>query len=436
MCLKLNSLTKLIVSVVIACGFFNSLTGQTDFLSSLVYDSSKTYEEGDSVIPSEALAADIYTALKTVSGNKPPVTEAGERINTDYWATTSEYTAFLASQNSAQISDVPDDAIVDTTQVANLGTPSEDTGGTGGDGDTGDGGDNSNNSSSSARLIGVSVRGTIGTGDDKRIMGFRLNGTADVLLRGVGPALVDYGLDPSTLLPDPQLTLFKYMDETDTSRGSVAVPSGNNDNYTSNSNASDINSVRLSLSLVIPANPLQAMSIPNLDAGFYTSQVEDISEQTGIGWAGVDLADASSTSSSFVHVSTRGIVQTTEFMFGAFEIKGAGKRTLYLRARGPSLSEFGVPGVMPDPILKVFKYDNEPGGTSTQVAENDDYGSNANASSILAFSTSLYGWPSLNDKDSGLILELEEGYYTIQLVSLSSTNDGVGWIGVDDVTGL
>ena len=101
MCLKLNSLTKLIVSVVIACGFFNSLTGQTDFLSSLVYDPSKTYEEGDSVIPSEALAADIYTAQNSV-GNKPPVTEAGERINTDYWATTSEYTAFLASQNSAQ----------------------------------------------------------------------------------------------------------------------------------------------------------------------------------------------------------------------------------------------------------------------------------------------------------------------------------------------
>ena len=147
MCLKLNSLTKLTVSVVIACGFFNSLTGQTDFLSSLVYDSSKTYEEGDSVIPSEALAADIYTALKTVSGNKPPVTEAGERINTDYWATTSEYTAFLASQNSAQISDVPDDSIVNTDQVANLGTPSEDAG------DTGGGSDPVLN----ARLIGIST---------------------------------------------------------------------------------------------------------------------------------------------------------------------------------------------------------------------------------------------------------------------------------------
>jgi hypothetical protein len=429
MCLKLNILTKLIV-FVIACDFFNSLTGQTDFLSSLVYDSSKTYEVGDSVIPSVALAADIYTALKTVSGNKPPVSESGERINADYWATTSKYTEILSEEYKAEIIDDPFDIVVDVTQVANLGTPTEDTG------DTGGTGDNSNDSSSSARLIGVSVRGTIGTGDDKRIMGFRLNGTADVLLRGVGPALVDYGLDPSKLLPDPQLTLFKYIDETDTSKGSVAVASGYNDNYTSNSNASYIDSVRLSLSLVIPANPLQAMSIPNLSAGFYTSQVEDISEQTGIGWAGVDLADASSTSSSFVHVSTRGIVQTTEFMFGAFEIKGAGKRTLYLRARGPSLSEFGVPGVMPDPILKVFKYDNEPGGTSTQVAENDDYGSNANANSILAFSTSLYGWPSLNDKDSGLILELEEGYYTIQLVSLSSTNDGVGWIGVDDVTGL
>ena len=189
-----------------------------------------------------------------------------------------EYTGKIESENNDELSNVPDDDIVDTEQVANLGTPTEDTG------DTID--DNSSSNSNPARLIGVNIRGTIGTGDDKRIMGFRLNGSADVLLRGVGPALADYGLDASTLLPDPQLTLFKYINEADPSLGSETVTSGDNDNYTSNSNAAYIDNVRASLSLVIAANPLQAMSMPNLSAGFYTSQVEDVSARTGIGWVG------------------------------------------------------------------------------------------------------------------------------------------------------
>ena len=425
MCLNLYSLCFNLLFILSSVSY---VFGQTDFLSSLVYDATKTYEEGDSVIPSVDLSDQIYTARKSVPLDTPPVDSSGEISNSDYWATSGDYTTELATENSSALSDVPDDAIVDTQQVENLGTPTEDTG------DTVD--DNSSSNSNPARLIGVNVRGTIGTGDDKRIMGFRLNGSADVLLRGVGPALADYGLDISTLLPDPQLTLFKYLNESDPSQGSETITSGDNDNYTSNSNAASINSVRESLSLVIAANPLQAMSMPNLSAGFYTSQVEDVSARTGIGWAGVDLADPNSTSSSFLHVSARGIVQTTEYMFGGFEIKGEGTRKLFLRGRGPSLSEFGVPGVMPDPILKLFKYDNEPGGTSTQIAENDDYGSDANSSSIQSFSTSLYGWPSLNSKDPGLVLELGEGYYTLQLISDSSENDGVGWIGVDDVTGL
>ena len=28
---------------------------------------------------------------------------------------------------------------------------------------------------------------------------------------------------------------------------------------------------------------------------------------------------------------------------------------------------------MPDPKIKVFKYDTDPGGTSTEIADNDDY---------------------------------------------------------------
>ena len=228
MCLKLNNLTKLIVSVVIACGFFNSLTGQTDFLSSLVYDSSKTYEEGDSVIPSEALAADIYTALKTVSGNKPPVTEAGERINTDYWATTSEYTAFLASQNSAQISDVPDDAIVDTSEVVNLETPSEDNGDDGGGESNSDDPKLPNAGSTDVVLRGLSTTGYV-SGTSKISGGFTVvGGSMSVLIAGKGAKeFLSTGQLQDTL-NDPSLDLQKL------SGSSWAFQSSNQDWFTGN----------------------------------------------------------------------------------------------------------------------------------------------------------------------------------------------------------
>jgi hypothetical protein len=289
------------------------------------------------------------------------------------------------------------------------------------------------NATQIARIVSVSVRGTIGAGDDKRIMGFRMNGTADVLLRGVGPALANFGIPSSTLLPDPKITLFRYING-DPAQGSERVLEGDNDNYTSNSNSSDIENVRASYALDIPTNPLQAISMPTLSQGFYTSQVEDVSGETGIGWAGVDFSYPNTTSTSFLHVSTRGIVQTTEYMFSAFQIIGEGTRKLYIRGRGPSLADFGVPGVMPDPIIRVFKYDDDTFASSTMLAENDDYTSNANHLDILSYSTSLYGWPAINEKDPALVMDLGSGYYTVQLISTSTDNDGNGWIGVDDVT--
>jgi hypothetical protein len=125
MCLNLNSFTFKILFFLTSVSF---VFGQTDFLSSLVYDATKTYDEGDSVIPSVDLSDQIYTARKSVPLDTPPVDSSGEISNEDYWATSGDYTTELATSNSAALSDVPDDAIVDTQQVENLGTPTEDIG--------------------------------------------------------------------------------------------------------------------------------------------------------------------------------------------------------------------------------------------------------------------------------------------------------------------
>ena len=405
----------LLLFIPLLCSVSSQLSFAQDLnsiLSRLVYDPNEAYESGRSVMLSIE-DGEIYTSTKLVpaeaDGSNAPKT--ANAIANNYWGDQSTTTASFEASNPDFASSVPSD--INTTAlsqaVAELANPND------------------------ARIVSVNVRGTIGVGDDKRIMGFRMDGTADVLLRGVGPALANFGIPSSTLLPDPKITLYRYING-DPAQGSERVPEGDNDNYTSNSNSSDIETVRASYALDIPTNPSQAISMPNLSQGFYTSQVEDVGGQTGIGWAGVDLSYPEIASTSFLHVSARGIVQTTEYMFAGFQITGQGTRKLYIRGRGPSLADFGVTGVMPDPIIKVFKYDDDTFSSSTLLDENDDYTSNSNSADILNYSTSLYGWPAINGKGSALILDLEEGYYTVQLISNSTTNNGNGWIGVDDIT--
>jgi hypothetical protein len=408
MCLKLNSLPKLIVFVVIACVFLNSLTGQTDFLSSLVYDPSKTYEEGDSVIPSEALAADIYTALKTVSGNKPPVTEAGERINTDYWATTSEYTAFLASQNSAQISDVPDDSIVDTGQVANLGTPSEDTG----DGDGGNGGDtgggNGNSGTSNIRLSNISTRGFVGTRDDDALMivSFIIEGTGSktVTVRALGPVLSTFGV--SNVLANPYLEIKNQQTQE------LIV---SNDNWKDASSAAAVTASGKSDGI----NDFEAAVQYTLSPGQYSAIVSGA--DGGTGNALVEVYDEDSLSSSSTiklsNISTRGFVGTRDddaLMIVSFIIEGTGSKTVTVRALGPVLSTFGVSNVLANPYLEIKNQQ-----TKELIVSNDNWKDASSSGAVTASGKS----DGINDLEAAVQYTLSSGQYS---AIVSGADGGTG----------
>jgi hypothetical protein len=362
------------------------------------YSNTASYIVGDLVVSGSA----TYIAVAGSAGKTPP--------NTTYWTDLSVAATAL---------NIPTEAVptLDTQTILNS-LP----------GFTPDGGANTQN----AKLTSVNVRGTIGSGGDKRIMGFITSSTSEILMRGVGPQLVDFNLSPSVLLPDPIMTLFKYKDAQNTLAGSDPIAAGNNDNYTSNSNVSAIDAVRSTLLPVLSFNPKQAVSMPSLTPGFYTCQIEDKNGATGIGVAAVDIANDSG--SGFTHLSSRGLVQTSEYMFGGFQIVGTGTRKIFIRGRGPSLAQYNVPNVMSNPKLKLFKYDVGPGSPSTEIDMNDDYGTESNDDEILSFSTSLYGWPAIMSKESALLLDLGPGYYTVQLISDSSANDGNGWLGIDDVT--
>jgi hypothetical protein len=298
-------------------------------------------------------------------------------------------------------------------------------------------------------LISLSVRGQVGILDDIRIMGFVLSGSDNVLLRGLGPVLAQepYGISEGLLLGDPSISLWKYNEPVNVKANDNSTFQGTNNDYSA---SSSVNSIINSANPVVPTTDKQSVMFSALKSGFYTLHMQHATnpQGTGIGNAAVDLVN--SQGATFSHLSSRGVVYSDEdkSIFGSFQISGTGTRKIFIRARGPSLTEYGIPGVksaVSDPSIVVKKYINGPNDDQTNsatqatpVADNDNFEVDSDSTDLVrTFSTSLYdGWPEIKEKEAGLVLDLGPGYYSVQL-KVSSVDDGkIAWIGIDDVTGL
>jgi hypothetical protein len=113
-------------------------------------------------------------------------------------------------------------------------------------------------------------------------------------------------------------------------------------------------------------------------------------------------------------VSTRAFVGTAaeQQLIGAFIVSGSAGSTkrMLLRGNGPSLANSGITSFLPNPRLTLFRLD---GGTRT-IAENDDWGTNSNASAIATAG----GTGAANgSRDAALLLDLEPGTYSANVTS-------------------
>ena len=80
-----------------------------------------------------------------------------------------------------------------------------------------------------------------------------------------------------------------------------------------------------------------------------------------------------------LNLSARGFVSGGDnVLIGGFIISGTEPKTIVLRALGPSLSAFGVPDVLGDPVLSVYD------SSHTLVATNDDWQTDIGAAFIVA----------------------------------------------------
>jgi len=253
---------------------------------------------------------------------------------------------------------------------------------------------------STARLMNVSTRASVQTGDNVTIGGFVISGSSPkkVLVTARGPSLAALGV-PGTLA-NPVLQLFS---------GQTVVAS--NDDWGTNTNAAEIQATGFG-----PTNAQESALLVTLNPGPYTAIVTGTGGATGVGI--VEVFEVDQPAVPLVNLSTRGLVLTGDnVMIGGFIVTGSGPRKVLVTARGPSLAALGVPGTLANPLLQLYS-------GQTVIASNDDWGSNANASEIQAS-----GVAPTNPQESALLVTLNPGAYTA-IVSGVGGATGIGIVEV------
>ena len=242
-------------------------------------------------------------------------------------------------------------------------------------------------------LSNLSVRTSLAAAQTV-IVGLSTQGGAKPLLvRAVGPTLGQFGLPGA--MPDPRMQLYN---------GSSKV--GENDDWNANISATFASVGAFKLT---PGSKDSAL-IANVDGS--------ASVQTSGPAGGVVLVEVydvlPGNSQRLVNLSARNRVGTgADALIAGFSVSGAGTKRLLIRAIGPTLGAFGVPGVLADPKLEVYE-------GSTKVAENDNWeaGLAGSFGGVGAFGLTP------NSRDSALIVTVRANQsYTVQV---SGADGGTG----------
>jgi len=241
-------------------------------------------------------------------------------------------------------------------------------------------------SSNPPRLVAISTRTQVLTGDNVMIGGFIIGGSSPktVVVRARGPSLGVVGA-----LADPTLTLVP-----------ASGPATLNDDWGTAANAAT-----LAASGYAPADAKESAIMATLNPGAYTAIVGGVGNTTGV--AIVEVYEMDHPEIPQVAISTRALVQTGDnVMIGGFIIQGSGPQTVVVRARGPSL---GVAGALADPTLTLVP-------SSGPAIVNDDWGTAANAATLAAS-----GYAPANAKESAILVTLNPGAYTAIVSGVGNT---------------
>ncbi len=268
------------------------------------------------------------------------------------------------------------------------------------------------------RLSNVAVRAAAG-GADTLIAGFTIGpGPAkQILVRAIGPALAGFGVLGT--ITDPKLELYN----------SASVKIAENDNFS----AADVTTFTAVGAFPLAPGSREAALVTTLNPGSYTAQVLDLAGTAGV--ALIEVYEVTGGATRLINLSTRARVGTGASLLipGITIAPGTGSRRLLVRAVGPGLAAFNVPGLLADPKLELFN------SAGVKIAENDNWfapisAGAADGPTLAAAFTANGAFPLAPDsKDAALLLNLGAGGYTLQVSGAGATS-GVALVEVYDLT--
>jgi hypothetical protein len=288
-------------------------------------------------------------------------------------------------------------------------------------------------SSTTTRLANISTRGVTSGGSNVLIGGFIVTGTAaqtrQMLVRVVGPTLSGAPFNVAGALADPGLELY-----AGNNRNPVLT---NNDWGTQAAGAAQVTAIQQAAAraaaFALPVNSRDAAILATLPPGPYTVMATvpaATPNASGVVLIEVyDVTQGGPAGPKAANVSTRGLVGTgSNQLIAGFVISGAVSRRLLIRGAGPTLTSFGVPGVLADPQITLVGQ-----ATGTTLRSNDNWASGDDAAVIATAATAAGAFPlASNSRDAAMIIMLEPGAYTVQLSGVGNTT-GVGIVEVYDI---
>jgi hypothetical protein len=253
--------------------------------------------------------------------------------------------------------------------------------------------------STPSTLGNISTRLRVLSGDNALIGGLIATGTVGkrVIIRAIGPSLTGFGVPGA--LANPTLDLFQ---------GSTLLM--NNDDWQTSPQQAEIANSGLA-----PTNPAEAAVIWTLLPGQnYTAVVRGINGTTGIGV--VDAFDLDQAAASKLgNISTRGFVDVDDNVMIAGFIASPGNGTLKIlvRALGPTLNDFGVPGALLDPMLDLVN------SNGTVIRTNNNWKDDAAQRAQIEAA----GLGPAHDEEAALVETVAPGAYT---AIVRGNNRGIG----------
>jgi hypothetical protein len=247
------------------------------------------------------------------------------------------------------------------------------------------------------RLRNLSVRAFTDSGGKTLIAGFATTGdkTKRLLIRGIGPALGDFGV--TGILGDPLLTV---ANESGATIATAANWSGD---------ASLAAAFARAGAFPLRANSRDAALIVDMPPRPHTVRISSQSGSTGTVLAEVYDLDDNSDGANLINLSSRTIAGNGEQPFVAgFVLAGNGRANLVVRAIGPALRQFGADDALANVSLELH---TTVGEKDRVIATNRGWGSSPLLQGAFA---QVGAFPlATTPQDAAIVTSLTAGTYTV-----------------------